>query len=75
MLLEKERIEQLEEEFLTKSSSAFAAAYKRARASGQTVVISQEGSLYKILPDGRKKLLKRLEKPTPVKLGHKIHIR
>ena len=43
--------------------------------SGQSVLQSENGSLYEVFPDGRKVLLKRLEPQTPVIPGTTIKIR
>lgn len=75
MLRAKKKIRKLEKSFLARSGSAFAAAYKQSLASGQSVVISDQGSLYQISPDGSRKLLKQIQPPTPVRRGLKVTIR
>lgn len=70
---EKE-IVRLENEFPPASGSAFAAARQDVLASGQSVLQSEDGSIYEVFPDGTKKLVKRIEPPTPVTRGSKITI-
>lgn len=75
MIVATRRTIKWEKKFLARSRSAFAAAHKRSRASGLTVVISVRGAIYKILPNGKRDLLKVLEKPTAVRRGMKVRIR
>ena len=56
--------EALEAEFPTLASQAFAAARRRVLESGQSVLQSEGGSLYRVFPDGRKEFVKDMEPPT-----------
>ena len=49
--------------------SAFAAARDRVLASGQSVLQSEEGVIYRVFPDGRKERVKEIEPPTRVVPG------
>lgn len=75
MLQAKKTIRTLEKRFIARSGSAFAVAYKRSRASGEPTVISEKGVIYEVSSDGRRKVLKKVEPPTRVKLGLKVTIR
>ncbi len=68
-------IERLEEQFPPMSGTAFAEARARVLASGQSLLQSENGSLYEVFPDGRKVFQKRLEPPTSVTPGTRINIR
>lgn len=75
MAKSKETIGTMERRFIARSGSAFAAASKRSYACGLHNVISDQGTLYEVAPDGSRKFLKHVEPPTPVKRGEKVHIR
>jgi len=72
---DEKNIEKLESQFPPVSGPAFAAARERVLASGQSVLQSENGSIYEVFPDGRRVLKKRIEPPTLVELGSKITIR
>lgn len=57
-------IQRLEGTFPAISGSAFAAARQQVLASGQSVLQSQDGILYEVFPDGRRVVLKQIERPT-----------
>ena len=62
-------IERLESLFPPSSGVAFASAREKVLASGQSVLQSEDGSIYEVFPDGRKVLVKRIEPPTTVTPG------
>ena len=68
-------IQQLESQFPLVSGSAFAAARDQVLASGQSVLQSEGGFIYRVFPDGRKELVKKIEPPTLVRRGTKLTIR
>ena len=68
-------IQKLESEFPLVSGQAFAAARERVLASGQSVLQSEGGFIYRVFPDGRKELVKAIEPRTPVTPGSIITIR
>jgi len=68
-------IQQLESQFPAVSGSAFAAARDQVLASGQSVLQSEGGFIYRVFPDGRKELVKKIEPPTLVRRGTKLTIR
>lgn len=59
-------IQRLESQFPPVSGSAFCAARARVLASGQSVLQSEGGFIYRVFPNGRKELVKQIEPPTPV---------
>ena len=71
---EKE-IQRLEAAFASLSGVAFSEARKRVLASGQSVLQSEGGHIYRVFPDGRKELVKEIEPPITVTPGTKITLR
>ena len=67
-------IEQLENQFPPVSGEAFAVARQQVLDSGQSVLQSEGGFIYRVFPDGRKELVKQIEPPTPVTPGTKLTI-
>jgi len=57
-------IQQLENQFPAVSGSAFAAARQRVLDSGQSVLQSQDGTIYEVFPDGHRVAVKRVEPPS-----------
>ncbi len=68
-------IDELETKFPAMSGVAFATARKKALASGQSVLQSENGVIYEIFPDGTREERKRIEPPTPIPTGTKVAIR
>jgi hypothetical protein len=68
-------IQALEDEFPPLSGSAFAAAREHVLASGQSVLQSENGHIYRVFPDGRRERVKPVEPPTAVKPGTRLAIR
>ena len=64
-----EAIQRLEDQFPPVSGSAFAAARAKVLASGQSVLQSEGGAIYRVFPDGKKELVKQIEPPTYVVSG------
>jgi hypothetical protein len=72
---QESEIQKLESQFPAVSGQAFAAAREKVLASGQSVLQSEGGFIYRVFPDGRKELVKQIEAPTPVTPGTKLTIR
>lgn len=53
---------------------AFKQAYWAALASGSSVLISENGKLVEVFPDGTQKFIKQLPPPIPVTRGQKLEI-
>jgi hypothetical protein len=64
-----QEIESLENQFPPVSGQAFADARKRVLASGQCVLQSEGGSVFRVFPDGRKELVKKIDPPIPAIAG------
>jgi len=75
MVDQESAIQQLESQFPPVSGTAFAAAREKVLASGQSVLQSEGGFIFRVFPDGRKELVKQIEAPTPVMPGTKLTIR
>ena len=74
-MADEKDIANLENQFPPASGSAFATAREQVLASGQSVLQSEDGSIYEVFPDGTKRWVKNIEAPTPVAPGSKIEIR
>jgi hypothetical protein len=72
---QEKRIEELETQFPVISGEAFAEARARALATGVGVVEADEGELYEVFQDGRRRFLKKIQPPIPVRKGAKFSIR
>ena len=64
----------LEEHIPELASVAFKQAYWSALASGSSVLISKNGDLVEVFPDGTHKFLKHLPPSTSVTPGQRIEI-
>ncbi len=71
---QESEIQRLESQFPPVSGSAFVAARKLVLESGQSVLQSENGFIYRVYPDGRKELVKRIDPPIQVVLGEKLAI-
>jgi len=49
-------------------------AYWQALATGSSVLVSEEGALVEIFPDGTRKVLKQLEPQTAVTSGQRLEL-
>ena len=74
-MADEKDIANLENQFPPASGSAFATAREQVLASGQSVLQSEDGSIYEVFPDGTKRWVENIEAPTPVAPGSKIEIR
>jgi hypothetical protein len=72
---QEDEIQKLENQFPPVSGSAFAAARDQVLASGQSVLQSEGGFIFRVFPDGRKELVKQIDPPTLVTPGTKLTIR
>lgn len=72
---QESEIQNLESKFPPVSGSAFAAARARVLGSGQSVLQSEGGFIYRVFPDGRKEVVKQIEQPMVVTPGTKLKIR
>lgn len=68
-------IDELEETLPALSGAVFGRAQKEALAAGQDVLVSENGVIYRLTPDGGRTEFKRIEPPTHVPLGTRRTIR
>ncbi len=68
-------IHELEAKFPALSGLAFTTARNETLASGQSVLQSENGVIYEVFPDGTRKVVKKIEPPTPIQTGTKVTIR
>ncbi len=61
----------LEEHIPELAESAVTQAYWQALASGSSVLESDNGLIYEVFPDGTRKVVKAISRPSPVTLGEK----
>ncbi len=73
--LSEEAISYLEEHIPELADAAFTQAYWAALASGSSVLISENGKLIEVFPDGTKKFIKHLPPPTPATPGQRYILR
>ncbi len=74
MELDDDAIDYLEEHIPELAEIAFKQAYWAALASGSSVLMSEDGNLVEIFPNGKRKFIKRLPSSTPVTPGQKLEI-
>ena len=72
--LDEQQIEQLEREYPAASGGAFFKAYQQAVQAGLSVVVSENGAIFEVFPDGQRKFVKSITPPTPADPGLKIPI-
>ena len=70
-----ESLHELETQFPAISGQAFAAAREQVLASGQSVLQSEGGFIYRQYPDGRKEKVKEIEPPTVATPGSRFTIK
>jgi hypothetical protein len=74
MALSEEAISYLEEHIPELAEVAFKQAYWAALASGSSVLVSENGDLAEVFPDGKRKFIKHLPPAIAVTRGQKIEI-
>jgi hypothetical protein len=74
MSLPEKSMQYLEEHIPELAEAAIKQAYWRALASGYTVLECENGFLVEVHPDGSRKILKKLQPPTKVKIGQRLII-
>lgn len=66
MTLDEKAITFQEEHIPELAQAAFNQAYWRALGSGSSVLVSENGNLVEVYPDGTSRIVKKIPKPTPV---------
>jgi hypothetical protein len=72
MALSEEAISFLEEHIPELADVAFKQAYWAALASGSSVLVSENGNLIEVFPDGKHKFIKHLLPATLVTRGQRV---
>ncbi len=72
MSLNEKEMKYLEDHIPELAEVAFKQAYWAALASGSSVLMSENGNVVEIFPDGTRKIIKPLPPSTPVKPGQKL---
>lgn len=75
MALSEEAMCFLEEHIPELATVAFKQAYWAALASGSSVLISENGNLVEVFPNGKQKFIKRLPPSIPVTRGQKLEMK
>ena len=74
MNITEESMRFLEEHIPDLANAAVKQAYWQALATGSSVLVSEEGALVEIFPDGTRKVLKQLEPQTAVTSGQRLEL-
>ncbi|MDP3331325.1 MAG: hypothetical protein Q8S55_04915 [Methylococcaceae bacterium] len=74
MSMTEESMRFLEEHIPILADAAVKQAYWQALATGSSVLVSEDGALVEIFPDGTRKVLKQLEPQTAVILGQRLEL-
>ncbi len=72
--LDEQQMEQLEREYPAASGAAFSKAYQQAVQTGLSVVVSENGAIFEVFPDGQRRFVKSITPPTPAEPGRKFTI-
>ena len=72
MDLSEKAIDYLEEHIPELAEIAFKQAYWAALASGSSVLVSENGDLVEVFPDGKHKFIKHLLPAIPVTRGQRL---
>lgn len=67
-------IDEMERRFPDVARVAFAEAYRRTLAAGHRVLVSDNGFIYEVFPDGTRKMVKAIQPPAMVVKGSKLTI-
>ena len=70
--LREKKIDELEQRFPESAADAFAQAYQQTLAAGLSALVSDNGFIYEVFPDGTRKRIKQIEQPTLVVKGSKL---
>ena len=70
----EQALDYLEKQIPGLSAAAVDVAYWQALAAGQRVLISGDGGIYEVFPNGTRTLVKATEKPLSVPVGPRVQI-
>ncbi len=74
MLDSEETIDYLEKQIPSLCAAAVDVAYWRVLAAGRTVLISDQGGVYEVFPNGARRLIKTVGRPLDVPVGTRVQI-
>lgn len=74
MSMTEESMRFLEEHIPDLADAAVKQAYWQALATGSSVLVSEDGELVEIFPDGTRKVVKHLEPQTAVIVGQRLDL-
>jgi len=72
---DEREIQELEDKFPSLSGAAFSPAYQKTIESGLSVLTSDNGVIYEVFPDGKRRIVKKTDPPTPVEANKPLTIR
>ena len=75
MGLSEKALDYLEEHNPELAEVAFKQAYWAALASGSSVLVTENGSLVEVFPDGTRNFIKKLPAWIPVQRGQKLELK
>ena len=67
-------IDYLEQQIHSLSADAVDVAYWKSLAAGNSVLVSGEGGIFEVFPDGTQKLVKPTAQPLSVPVGTRVRI-
>ena len=67
-------LDYLEQQIPSLSAAAVDVAYWQALAAGQKVLVSGEGGIYEVFPDGTRTFVKATGKPLDLPVGTRVKI-
>lgn len=70
MQISEASIEYLENHIPELADAAFRQAYWQALAAGSSVLVSENGRIVEVFPDGNRKLIKQIAKP--IRVNHTL---
>ncbi len=68
-------LDYLEQQIPGLSAAAVDVAYWQALAAGQKVLVSGDGGIYEVFPDGTRRFVKATGQPLSVPVGTRVRIR
>jgi hypothetical protein len=74
MNLTEESINFLEDNIPILADAAVKQAYWQALAAGSSVLVSKDGALIEMFPDGTQKVVKQLEPQTAATIGQRLQL-
>lgn len=67
-------LDYLEQQIPSLSADAVDVAYWKSLAAGNSVLVSGEGGIFEVFPDGTQKLVKTTAQPLSVPVGTRVRI-